>query len=584
MKLVLKYFASELNALKVKDTHSGSMFTNHMSAKLYNRRNEHVGSMITRNHHTKIADTHHITETTTVRLFGRGSMVYHLVHESPNESMQKTVRTVPHFKTDRLEKMNVVVLVDPLSAVLTIHIRRPSTTVHIDDVAEFDGQRHVLLADTVIQEGHLFSHGKLHVPPNKTLVNHGRIVSTDTLTVEGTMHNFGHHTVQNGLHVLGHYHVHNHLEVKPSTPRSLDPKTSGDNSNSTEAIVNGELTITSSGTLENSAKITVSGTGSINVEGTLVNLSKDTSIINNGLISVSKNFINFGNVTSTRDINVIGVFHNGGIFTADYDESALNYATTLINGTMYNYISYAAHTELGINAKETYTYLSPISNTTYYANGGEVFISSGAAVGTDPNIDQSFRIKGRLNNYGTVKAYYGCKIYVDGGEFKNTGTLKKGSDSLVLMNNGVYDDNGGTIINESYKYNITFDKYYLDTEELVFHLEAPKDSGLYNAGLGYKSTTVQLYTFDSDYDKNQSDNNRIGQTAEIEQQNLFYNLNAMRERYTFHFKVSKLDVDFDPNQAYRISMYNVYLTGLDGSVAAFSDFSFVANSNTGLYY
>jgi hypothetical protein len=134
MKLVLKYFASELNAEKVRDEHSDSMFTNHMSCKLYNQKNEHVGSLITRNHYTVLDGKHHVMATSTVRLFNMGAMVYHLAYESTNELLQKTVRTVPHFKTDSLENMKIVVLVGPRilsddmpnERVLTIRMKKAS--------------------------------------------------------------------------------------------------------------------------------------------------------------------------------------------------------------------------------------------------------------------------------------------------------------------------------------------------------------------------------------------------------------------------------------------------------------------------
>jgi hypothetical protein len=599
MKLVLKYFASELNAGKVKDSHAGHVFTNHMSCKLYNQKNEHVGSLITRNHYTVVSGLHHVMATSTVRLFGKGSMVYHLAYESPNELLQKTVRTVPHFKTDRLEKMSIVVLVGPRvltedmpnERVLTIHLRRPPT-VQLDDIAEFDGQRHVLRADTVIQKGHTLAHGKLHVPANRTLVNHGTIVSSDALSVEGTVHNFGKHTLQNGVHVLstGHYHVHHHLEVRPtSTPRSLplDP-IDGDDSNSAWSVVDGTVTISATGTLENSSLITVSSTGSIVVLGTLVNLNMNASIINNGVLRVANKFVNFGLVTTRVQALVEGELHNGGTFKTEFYLGS--YSTTLVSGTMYNYISYEAHKLLGINAKETYTYLSPISNTTYYANGGDVYVTSGAAVGTDTSSDQSFRIQGRLNNYGTVKAYYGCKIYLDGGTFKNIGTLNQGIDGLVTLNGGVYDDNegDGTVNTESHKYEIEFDKYYTNSAELVFILHVPKDSALYYAGRNeYVNTRAQLYTFDSDYDGQDSDDNRIGQTIELPQVKLIEQDSkddavADQTRYYIKFFTSNLDVDIDLDQAYRLSIYNIYMPGVEGKVSAFSDFSFIPNSSTAI--
>ena len=228
MKLNLTYFASELNATKVKDAHSTSMFTNHMSCKLYNQKNQQVGSLITRNHYTKINGTHFVTATSTVRLFGRGKFVYHLAYESNNELLKSAVRTVPHFKTDKLENTNMVVVVGPRTStedqpnkrVLTVIIRKrpPRPTVQLGDIADFDGEKHVLRANTVIPQGHTLTHAKLHVPHGKTFVNHGRVISTDLFSVEGTAHNFGSHTVQKGVHVLptGHYHVYQHLELRPS--------------------------------------------------------------------------------------------------------------------------------------------------------------------------------------------------------------------------------------------------------------------------------------------------------------------------------------------------------------------------------
>ena len=115
MRLSLKYFGSELAASTAKDTHSDTMFTNHMSCNIYNKKNEIVGLLTTRNHYIKLNDVYYVTATSTARLFGTGIMVFHIVYESPHELLNEPVRVIPHFKNGSLENKNIVAFMGPSS-------------------------------------------------------------------------------------------------------------------------------------------------------------------------------------------------------------------------------------------------------------------------------------------------------------------------------------------------------------------------------------------------------------------------------------------------------------------------------------
>jgi len=128
MRLSFKYFGSELDASTAKEVHSNTMFTRHMSCNIYNNKNEIVGLLTTRNHYIKLNNVHYVTATSTARIFGRGTLVFHMVHESPTELLNERARVIPHFKSDSFENKNIVVTMGPSSSGNTSD-ERPMTII-----------------------------------------------------------------------------------------------------------------------------------------------------------------------------------------------------------------------------------------------------------------------------------------------------------------------------------------------------------------------------------------------------------------------------------------------------------------------
>lgn len=111
--IVLKYYANELNDSIGLATHSDDQFTRHMKCKLYNQKDEHVGTLITENHHYVENNVHYVSATSTIRLFNVGKFMYHLVFESTNGYLNRMVKTIPHHTTGQFANKRVIVRVGP---------------------------------------------------------------------------------------------------------------------------------------------------------------------------------------------------------------------------------------------------------------------------------------------------------------------------------------------------------------------------------------------------------------------------------------------------------------------------------------
>lgn len=130
MILKYKYFTEEMNDNKFKQIHNDTYFTNHVKCKLYDEQNNHVGNKITLIHYTKIGDKNFATTTTTVRLFDKGKIVFHVIFETTENYTPIVHKVHPHHKTGFFENKNMVVYVGPKDVnnvngerILHIHIK-----------------------------------------------------------------------------------------------------------------------------------------------------------------------------------------------------------------------------------------------------------------------------------------------------------------------------------------------------------------------------------------------------------------------------------------------------------------------------
>ncbi len=283
-----------------------------------------------------------------------------------------------------------------------------------------------------------------------TVALKAKIVNSSNMSIPGTMNMFGTLTTTEMTYVVGELVIKGVVENSAKITITSTGTISGSGRLSSTGVMNvyNELTMTgyveNGGSIENSGTITayvenggsISNTGTITSTRSLVNLTSTTSFINYGLIHVN-NLINFGTMTNMGQLIMTGTLHNGGTFNNNYNEDTQTFGTTLVGEycTVTNHKSFYTNGE----TEYTYTYISPISNTSYLSNDGVLNIRSGAAVGTDETKDQCFRLKYILYNYSTINIYHRGKLYIDGGSYVNYAHVNRVSDGLVLMSGGMMD-------------------------------------------------------------------------------------------------------------------------------------------------
>jgi len=340
----------------------------------------------------------------------------------------------------------------------------------INDLAYWDGEKHVLRQSSIVHPGQTLTHAKLHVPKDKTLTVHGNMDSTDMLTVEGHVHIHGMHVTRKGFHVLknGSYHVHG--KSRHTASGTTKDMTTTD----TTQTVSGTYEVLSGGSSYTGAGITcnIYGTYKIDSGGRCDNYG----VMNNYYyLSVSGNMYNSGFIN-----NNFHVFQSpSSVFAQVYIHST---------GTLVNYNIANANKQ---NNNNGYFYGTA-------SNGNNIYITAkqdGKIYNNSPN----FSINGTLTTYpdNGIKALAGSTINVLKYLDITAGDIKIYSNVLNVVSPGsIHNSNSNiTYVDDKQYYDLT---YMRQTEDSIFfQINIGGGTALYENGFATsRAQTLQILSYD----------------------------------------------------------------------------------------
>jgi hypothetical protein len=142
--------------------------------------------------------------------------------------------------------------------------------IDINDIAYWDGEKHVLRDSVHISIDHTFTHGKLHIPRHKKLHIYGNMLSNDHLIVEGELHIFGSHShkkmmiLENGI-----YQVYG-TAINSNEP-FLKTVISDTESNTSDVINKGIFCVQTNGSYTNNFTFTNNASSIFEIDGSFIN-------------------------------------------------------------------------------------------------------------------------------------------------------------------------------------------------------------------------------------------------------------------------------------------------------------------------
>jgi hypothetical protein len=324
----------------------------------------------------------------------------------------------------------------------------------INDLADWDGEKHVLRDSCVIQQGHQLIHGKLHVPKNKTLTVYGNMDSTDTLTVTGTVHIHGQHVTRKEFNVSknGVYNVHGRSVHKTSDPLKGMTKTT---STETPNKISGYYNIFSGGSSYTQIGVTCINYGSF-------------------IIYDGGRYDNLGVLNNFYYINVSGNLNNSGTINNNFyanQETQKTFTTRYgdihVYGTLMNYNATTANLQ----------------------NGGKGYLDDDKYIqvsqdGKINNYSPDFAVQGLLKNYPKdgIYANAGSSIDVYGTLDLYAGNINVYSNVLSIITPGVINNKSNiTYIDDKQYFGLSYN--YQTDDTIYFTIKIDDGSTIYENGI-----------------------------------------------------------------------------------------------------
>jgi hypothetical protein len=345
----------------------------------------------------------------------------------------------------------------------------------INDLADWDGEKHVLRQSSIVHPGQTLTHAKLHVPKDKTLTVHGNMDSTDMLTVEGHVHIHGMHVTRKGFHVLknGSYHVHGNSRHTASGTTTKDTQT-------VYGAVYGKYEVLYGGSSYTASGLTCDIYGTFQIDS-------------------GGRYDNYGVINNYYYLSITGSMYNSGIIYNNFNAASNSgqpsvFAQVYIHsgGTLVNFNKANANKQ---NNNRGYLFSSSSEGNTYITakQDGRIYNNS-------PN----FSINGTLTTYpdNGIEALAGSTInvlkYLDisAGDIKIYSNVLS-SESLKNTHNS---NSKITYVDDKQYYDLTY--MYQTDDTIFFQINIGGGSALYEHGFATsRSQTLEILSYDV-YDGN----------------------------------------------------------------------------------